>query len=288
MANRIVLLVSVALAGVALAATSTSAAPAADECLAKPQTQVLPAGKHWYFRTNRATQRKCWYLANEGATIVAVAAPKPPVAATPVDPAQKTGVQSPTTNARAELIDEPRVEQPAMLATLPQPQALQSTPDGVNTRNWVVASRWPDQANAFVSHPATMVNDPTPVSQQAGNPTPVLDAGPVLSAEQPPVAADNADTVSFAQFAAVLVLAIVGGAIFMMFVFRRLDRRHSSSQRRAPRTVMRGDDMPWTRSSGATATRPATAVRIPERNSLSEEIEEMEQLLAIARQARGS
>ena len=32
----------------------------ADDCLAQPNSSA-PEGSHWYFRTDRATQRKCWY-----------------------------------------------------------------------------------------------------------------------------------------------------------------------------------------------------------------------------------
>jgi hypothetical protein len=34
---------------------------AADDCVAKPNAPA-PAGQHWWYRTDRATQRKCWFL----------------------------------------------------------------------------------------------------------------------------------------------------------------------------------------------------------------------------------
>ena len=33
----------------------------ATSCLAKPNGQV-PAGQHWYYRTDRFTNRQCWYI----------------------------------------------------------------------------------------------------------------------------------------------------------------------------------------------------------------------------------
>jgi hypothetical protein len=33
----------------------------ADDCLTAPNSPA-PAGSHWYFRTDRAKQRNCWYL----------------------------------------------------------------------------------------------------------------------------------------------------------------------------------------------------------------------------------
>ena len=35
---------------------------AADDCITKP-TGAPPQGDHWYYRTDRTTQRQCWYLA---------------------------------------------------------------------------------------------------------------------------------------------------------------------------------------------------------------------------------
>jgi hypothetical protein len=40
-------------------------ASAADECLAKPNAPAS-AGTHWYFRTDRAAKRKCWFLGEVG------------------------------------------------------------------------------------------------------------------------------------------------------------------------------------------------------------------------------
>src|SRR5215471_4581778 len=33
----------------------------ADDCLAEPNSPA-PAGSHWHYHMDRATQRKCWYL----------------------------------------------------------------------------------------------------------------------------------------------------------------------------------------------------------------------------------
>ncbi|HZP70744.1 MAG TPA: hypothetical protein VFB29_12440 [Pseudolabrys sp.] len=43
-----------------------SGANAADECLAKPEGPT-PQGQHWYYRTDRASGRQCWYLRAENA-----------------------------------------------------------------------------------------------------------------------------------------------------------------------------------------------------------------------------
>jgi hypothetical protein len=44
-----------------------SAALAAEECLSAPNARA-PQGSHWHYRTDRATQQKCWYLRPPGET----------------------------------------------------------------------------------------------------------------------------------------------------------------------------------------------------------------------------
>jgi hypothetical protein len=56
---------SMALVATLLAWSVTVGAPTitarADDCLAEPNSSA-PAGSHWYYHMDRATQRKCWYL----------------------------------------------------------------------------------------------------------------------------------------------------------------------------------------------------------------------------------
>src|SRR5690349_22240459 len=40
------------------------AATAGSECHASPKG-VAPQGAHWYYKTDRATNKKCWYLADQ-------------------------------------------------------------------------------------------------------------------------------------------------------------------------------------------------------------------------------
>jgi hypothetical protein len=43
---------------------SSSPTRAADECLAAPNSPA-PPGSHWYYRSERSTQHKCWYVRQE-------------------------------------------------------------------------------------------------------------------------------------------------------------------------------------------------------------------------------
>jgi len=48
------------MASAALVTGQLHTAWAADDCIAKPKES--PAGKHWFYRIDRATKRQCWYL----------------------------------------------------------------------------------------------------------------------------------------------------------------------------------------------------------------------------------
>ena len=56
-------------ASAALAATlvtlAIGTARAADDCVTAPNGDT-PPGRHWYYRTDKATKRKCWYLGQHG------------------------------------------------------------------------------------------------------------------------------------------------------------------------------------------------------------------------------
>jgi hypothetical protein len=51
----------IALTGIILSGSPTLAG---DECLAAPNSPA-PPGSHWYYRSDRSTQRKCWYVRPE-------------------------------------------------------------------------------------------------------------------------------------------------------------------------------------------------------------------------------
>jgi hypothetical protein len=77
------------LAAAALLLLGNNALHAADDCLSRPRPGEAPGG-HWYYQTNPATHRKCWYVARPATdraradTAAAQAAPisvPPPVSA---------------------------------------------------------------------------------------------------------------------------------------------------------------------------------------------------------------
>jgi len=289
MSNRIALLVSVLFAGVALTATSLSAAPADDECLAKPKG-VAPAGKHWYYNTDRSTQRKCWYLGETGEKTVAVAPRKrpAPAPASDADSSRPISMQPPAADARAEFV-EPRTEQraapvaslqaltmplapllaPATPVVPPQAEASQAAPDSETTRNSTIASRWPDPTDTFAPQRAATVSDAAPVPR-TDNPRPVPAPTPV---QEPSAAVGNSSDMSFVPFAAAIFLVVVCGAIVMFLASRRRSSdRHPGMHARERRREAR--------------SRAGRASIVPDASEHIRLRDEIEQLLEVGRQAR--
>jgi hypothetical protein len=53
------------LAAAVLTGPLGATARAADECLSHPNLQS-PLGSHWYYRIDRGSNRRCWYLGSQG------------------------------------------------------------------------------------------------------------------------------------------------------------------------------------------------------------------------------
>jgi hypothetical protein len=87
---------------VALALTTPmgEAARAADACLTQPNLES-PPGSHWYYRVDRSSNRRCWYLGAQGVQVRRVIAAKP----------------DPTTKAASRATSEARPERPIAKAS---------------------------------------------------------------------------------------------------------------------------------------------------------------------------
>ena len=84
-------------------------ARAADECLEKPNAPS-PQGSHWYYRTDRTTNRQCWYLGSERGKVAPVArqdtAPARPFSKMSAPSAQPLVQATAIETATAEVISE--------------------------------------------------------------------------------------------------------------------------------------------------------------------------------------
>src|SRR6266702_2766211 len=170
------------LAGTSFAAAPESGAKTADNCLSGPKG-AIPAGHHWYYRTEHPSKRQCWYSRAETdkpeTDKTASTAPQEPqdsaspppsqtvsssAAANPVPPPSLLAHKS-NADARAELISpqmrvedtntnaEPRTGGTAPAASPPNSQRA-NAPDAAPPSSHV-ASRWPDSSGAVNSS-----NDP--------------------------------------------------------------------------------------------------------------------------------
>jgi hypothetical protein len=73
-------------AAVAVPARSSRAQGATDDCLTEPNG-APPQGSHWYYRTDRSTSRRCWYLGPQREKVKElreVAPPKPQSSSRPI------------------------------------------------------------------------------------------------------------------------------------------------------------------------------------------------------------
>lgn len=90
MSKRLTVVVPTILAACVVAVSlNINSGRAADECLGAPNA-TAPEGRHWYYRVDRATGRKCWYLATQGMKVRQTASRTPPPLPRPAtQPAEK-------------------------------------------------------------------------------------------------------------------------------------------------------------------------------------------------------
>ena len=141
----VAIIAAASLSAFAVSAAHSQTARAAETCLAAPQG-AAPAGSHWRYRTDRASQKKCWYLASETRKGRRVAQPAEPPQQT------QTSDQAPTPPHMKEFV-----------ARLTQP--FEPSPSEVPARS-VEQSEARSPANAFAD-PAPSVQAPNPVTRPA-------------------------------------------------------------------------------------------------------------------------
>ncbi|MBW7968234.1 hypothetical protein HYH08_02245 [Bradyrhizobium sp. BR 10289] len=220
-------LVGSIIAGAPLAAVSQnapSAASTASDCLASPKG-AAPQGQHWFYRLDRTTKRKCWYLRAEGAK--APQATQATADARNTDPTTPSAVQ----NARAEYIapqTAPNVTAPAPAATSapPVPQQPSSTDADNDAQQPAVATRWPD-ASATTTAPAPVAAATQPSAKPAKPAAPVA----LAAAEAPADKQDGSLQMLLLVIGGALALAGLLASVIYRFAGGRV-RLQTSDQRR--------------------------------------------------------
>lgn len=227
MSNRTAAIACAVIAGcVSIFGTSVSAtaAPAAEpaaqnECLSGPKG-ATPAGAHWYYRIEKGTKRKCWYLADEVAKTKKAATPAPAsstaaeedtppptkITSAPKQETSKKSIQKSVANARAELTTGTD-DDPALAETtwppMPSPAAadvradnqvaaIQQAREAAPNQGWNVATRWPEPAAAASASDQPAAATPAPAQPALTAERLATAAAPAPAA--PPVAATTAAT----------------------------------------------------------------------------------------------
>lgn len=134
-ANCLHSIIACLLACAAITTIQFSPAVAAGECLAKPKEET-PAGKHWFYRSDRATKRQCWYLRDDDAPSRGASLAGQKSAAAPRK--AHTDFTETAANARAELPPPPaapgdvkpatQIASPALASVMPAPAAAAAPP----------------------------------------------------------------------------------------------------------------------------------------------------------------
>ena len=227
------------------ATSKTVAAASASECHSAPKASA-PKGEHWYFHTDRATSRKCWFLAATGEPSHPVAtkadttpttqdsAAAKPAAAAARKPASKSNADNASNSAAVETHAEDKSSTTKRALT---GQGVQDTSSVWSAPAAPVQSlaaqahplaRSSDQAKAATSGAAQAQSDPpaTAPAKSATRPTSISRTGsvaasaesrapeakrPALSAVTTHVAAmPGSPTTAELLLIAALVLAAVG------------------------------------------------------------------------------
>jgi hypothetical protein len=200
---------------VALVVALPAASPAhgAADCAAAPSAQT-PPGSHWYYRTDRTTGRKCWYVSSDGRKSRSQVAQDPSTRAQPTEETLATSEPasdrfgSPTRIEQSTTLTWPTTAAGSMQAIAPSLQSAEATK--------------PAEA---ASAPAEQ--EPSTRDAQEANEQPEVPAQGAVA-----TTAKRADLMAITPLSLLLlvmgVLAVVG--IFLRPVFQTTPTRRPSSR----------------------------------------------------------
>jgi hypothetical protein len=250
------------LAGVVLTGASEMAAGAVDNCLRAPKDET-PAGRHWRYRIDHATQRQCWYLGDEKGG-AARAAPRETATSEDADATSKpAATQRSVADARAELpwptprVEQPTVKQPAPVATSDAAVAVNNVTASAarnDDRLSVVATRWPDVSTVTPSANLAPIKvaEANPSDAAATSPPAVAPTVTLIAADAPSgKPAESMLKLLTVAVGALSVAGVLGSAVF------RIGSRKRKSKHRQRRDIW--GDRDKVRTSMAANTPPFPA-----------------------------
>jgi hypothetical protein len=213
MAKRTILtLIIVAILGAAVAvpARSSRAEAAADDCLSEPNG-APPQGSHWYYRTDRSTSRRCWYLGPQREKVKEVrdvAPPKPRPSSRPISELKAEPPAEPIARTAEPVPDVPMQLQSLPTSAAPiEPESAPASDRGADEQ---LETRPQREEGEQVDKPLIR---PVPTATD-------LAAGATSNIRLEHMLALVA--------AALALAAVIVRKVFKLFVVRRLRRRRSA------------------------------------------------------------
>jgi len=261
-------LASAIVLGVMATAASTALAQntprAADNCLLEPSTDTALQGKHWYYRIERGTGRKCWYLRepdNKAARVdtpVQVPDEQPAPRRVEAAPARSLSdahaeIAAPRTrvanDAPAPSVAPPSIWQAARSSAAPA-NAPAVTPQPTNAGSPPIVPRWPQ---AEVAAPAASAQpEASLMAADATNPdasTATTTDATAQTAPMPPAATPierNTGSLHQLMLVAVGALALAGLTGSAVYRFGRRRRRQDWLRERSNwQSLENPRDPPW-------------------------------------------
>jgi hypothetical protein len=139
------------LAGLPLTSMPCPAALAGDECLSAP-SRLPPEGSHWYYRVDRTSNHKCWYVAPTGEKMRSVAPqlerrmPITRPAAKSANGVENSEQAAEPVRAAAPIAERPQGNVQGNLLQSVQPN-VQGKVEG-EVQDVVISGPWPDPTKA--------------------------------------------------------------------------------------------------------------------------------------------
>jgi hypothetical protein len=211
-----------ALLSIATSCAASARAVHGAPCIAKPNAPP-PQGEHWYYRTDRATKRQCWYLGPEDANIQgATRASYQPAADVLVQPVAPQRAQQSTALALTAAPATTEANVPAPAAPPPWPEAAK-LPDAPPTfappPTPALAER--QQSVDAIDSALTPASDPAKESQS-----------PAIARSSPASApAESTDDADHTLALAMIVFAAIAISGSVLEVTRGLRRRKARNRR---------------------------------------------------------
>src|SRR3954447_19418057 len=207
-----------AIAALTFAASAIALAPAsyaapAETCLGAPKG-VAPQGSHWYYRIDRPSSRRCWYLAEKGQKVARRAATRPMPQAEPDEEVETT--EAPATSVP----DTPAANAPPVPAAEPRPVITTLVTRNVSNTEQIAQAQAPaapdltqPSAPQNVAPSTTATEAPPLAPEQAPSDQQASPAASDTPAQQPAAAAPAE---SNAATSAMPTLKLLLGAIALL------------------------------------------------------------------------